>query len=147
MFRLAFLTLVAAATCQPAWAKSSDPRLTAALACTTIADSGQRLACYDAAVSTLREAVEAGTLVGQQTIGDPTALEGVIAASGGRGYNRFWVRLDNGDRWEIFANSSTEELPKAGAKVKLKKSPAGGYWFDEPGVPARKARFIGRSTG
>ena len=127
-------------------AKVTDSRVTAALACAGIADPTARLSCYDAAINNLKEAVDTGTLVAERTVGDPTGFEGVIKSSGGRGYKKFGVLLENGDRWEIFADTANDELPRKGAKVKFKKSPAGGYWFDEPGVPDRKARFLGRST-
>lgn len=147
MSRLTILVVsMAAMGCSGAAMAKTDSRVTAALACTGIADSTARLSCYDAAINNLKEAVDSGTLVAEKTIGDPTGFEGVIKSAGGRGYKRFGVTLENGDRWEIFADSTNEEVPRAGAKVKFKKSPAGGYWFDEPGVSARKARFLGRST-
>lgn len=148
MSRTAFLAAaaVAVAAAAPAIAKKTDKRVDAALACVTITDDAARLQCFDAAVADLKTAVETGTLVAEKTLGDPTGFEGIVRSSGGSGFNRYRLTLDNGDRWEVFANSGNEPLPRTGAKVSFKKSPAGGYWYKEPGMPDRKARFIGRGT-
>ncbi len=137
--------LVVAASA-PAAGKSTDKRVEAALACASITDDGPRLKCFDTAVANLKVAVETGTLVAEKTMGDPSGFEGIIRSSASSGFNRARLTLDNGDRWEVIANSSNDPLPRTGAKVKLKKSPAGGYWFIEPGSADRRARFLGRST-
>ena len=139
-------TIVLAAASVPAFARGTDKRVEAALACATIKEDGARLHCFDAAVANLKTAVETGTLIAEKTIGDPSGFEGIIRSSGGSGFNRYRVTLDNGDRWEVFANSSNEPPPRSGAMVRFKKSPAGGYWYKEPGLPDRKARFIGRTA-
>ena len=140
------IAILVVAASAPAVARGTDRRVEAALACATISENSARLQCFDTAVANLKTAVEAGTLVAEKTIGDPSGFEGIVRSSGGSGFNRIRVTLDNGDRWEVFANSSNEPLPRTGAKVKFKKSPAGGYWYKEPGLPDRKARFLGRTT-
>jgi hypothetical protein len=148
MRHIAILTLAATLVANPAQARpgtETDTSVAAAIACASIADGEQRLHCYDQAIAGLTRAVEAGDLLGQKTVAEqPQGLEGVIKASGGRGYDLFWVSLDNGDRWEVTARNS-DDLPRPGRKVKLTRSPLGFYFFHEPGYPARRARFLGRS--
>ena len=150
MNRLAITVAALAVVCSAApaqAAKDIDPRLDSTLACASVAEDTARLRCFDQAVVTLRQAVEAGTLVAKKdAIGDPSGMAGVIRASAQRGYNRFWVQLDNGDKWEVHADSAQDQLPRRGAKVTFKKAPLGGYWFDEPGYRARKASVLGRSA-
>lgn len=147
MRQIAILTLATAVVAVPAAArpaKQTDPRVSAAIACAAITDGGQRLRCYDQAVASLTQAVQSGTLVGQKTTAEPKSLEGVVKASGGHDYGRFWVILDNGDRWVVVARRF-EDPPRPGTRVTLSKSPLGSYFFDEPGHPQRRARFLGRS--
>ena len=141
---ISMLAIVALGCAGSASTKVTDPRVSATLACTPIADSVARLACYDAAADKLKEAVDSGTLVAEKKIGDPSGLEGVVKSSRERGFMRFGVVLDNGDRWELVADSQADTPPRAGVKVQLRKS-LGGYWMKEPGGPDRKARFLGRS--
>ena len=126
-------------------AKETDRRLEAALACAGIVGDAQRLACYDKAIATLKAAVQSGELGTRDATGDPTSLEGIIKTSGVRGYNRYWVHLDNGDRWEIIARDRDVE-PRRGEKVKFERSAIGNYFFEEPGYPPRRATFLGRTV-
>lgn len=148
MRQIAILTLATAVAAAPAAArpaKETDSRVAAAIACAAIQDSEQRLRCYDEAVASLTQAVQSGSLLGQKTAAEqPKSLEGVVSASGGHGYDRFWVMLDSGDRWEVVARNF-DEAPRQGARVKLTRSPLGSYFFHEPGYPQRRARFLGGS--
>jgi hypothetical protein len=120
-----------------------DPRVAASLACTSIASSEQRLACYDKAIGGLKQALEAGELVSNFER-QPKKLEGIVRAAGSMGFNRYWAELDSGDRWEIISDSHRDEAPRNGAKVELRKGMMGSYWFSTPGSRDRRARFLGR---
>lgn len=148
MSRIAILAagvLIAAGAAPAEAARETDRRIQAALACAGIAADQQRLLCFDQAIATLKSAVQSGELGVRESAADPVALEGVIKASGSRGYNRFWVQLDNGDRWEVEARSN-DDAPRRGDRVRFKKSPLGSYSFSGPGYPWRRATFLGRSS-
>ena len=145
MSRLA-LMVVAGLALVPAAAVAKDkvdPRIKASLECTTIAASAERLACYDKAICGLKQALETGELVSNFER-QPKKLEGTVQAAGGMGFNRFWAELDTGDRWEIIATKMSDEPPRRGEKVKLRKALMGSYWISAPGYPDRRARFLGR---
>ena len=131
------------ATSSPAGAKN-DPRVDAALACANVTDSNQRLRCYDSAMAGLRQALDAGRLISAAENKTPFALEGTIKQAGHFGFNRFWMELANGDRWNLVAADRFDVLPKRGAKVTIRKAPLGGYWVQEKGGPNRRGNYLGR---
>ena len=122
-----------------------DPRIKAAMACQSVAQSDQRLACYDRAMVGMRQALEAGQLIPADESRVPLALAGVIKAAGPMGFNRFWVEMDNGDRWELIAESS-DPGPRPGTKITLRKGIMGNYWFIDPRWTNRQARYLGRRS-
>lgn len=148
MERLLILFAAAAAAtaaAAPAGAKQQvDNKLTAALACTKVAEAQARLACFDRAMADLNKAVKEGTLnIGSDS---PLALTGTIAAAGPSGFKRFWVVMANGDRWSMQAGDAFDEGPRRGSKVTINRAPLSGYWFMEQGAPDRRATFKGRSS-
>jgi len=120
-----------------------DPRIAKSLQCTGIADGAQRLACYDQAMAGLKQALEEGELMSTAQF-KPKALEGTVVGSGGMGFNRFWVELDTGDRWELIADSMGDEPPRRGAKAKLRKTLMRNYVYSDNYSPDFQARFLGR---
>jgi len=136
---LAMLALPAAAIAKD----KVDPRIAKSLECTSIADGPQRLACYDQAMAGLKQALEEGELMSTAQF-KPKALEGTVVASGGMGFNRFWVELDTGDRWELIADSAGDAPPRRGAKAKLRKSLMRNYFYSDNYSPDFQARFLGR---
>ena len=121
-----------------------DPRISAVLSCTEIAQSEQRLQCFDSKMQAFRQAVVAGRLVAAEESTTPFALEGVVKSSSVTGFNRFLVVMDTGDRWELVANSSNDGPPRIGTKAKLRKGIMGNYWFVDPLASDRKASYRGR---
>ena len=136
---LAIFALPAAATAKD----KVDPRIAKSLQCTTIADGPQRLACYDQAMAGLKQALEEGELMSTAQF-KPKALAGTVVASGGMGFNRFWVELDTGDRWELIADSMGDTPPRRGAKAKLRKTLMRNYVYSDNYSPDFQARFLGR---
>ena len=61
------------------------------------------------------------------------------------GFNRFWVELDTGDRWELIAESN-DPGPRQGTKITLRKGIMGNYWFIDPRWTNRQARYLGRRS-
>lgn len=136
------LMLIAA----PAAAKDKvEPRLAAILACGSVASNEERLRCYDAAASTMKVAIEKGEVEVNQSP-RPQALVGVVKASGPFGYNRYWVELVNGDRWQITSEQTFDEAPPAGVKVKLERGAMGSYWMVVPDARDRRASFLGNRS-
>lgn len=136
IFGAAALLLPGAASAQKV-----DPRLEAVLACPKIADSAQRLACFDSAIAPLRKAAEAGALEARSL--GPKALEARIRAMKQQGYDRMLVQFDNGDRW-IFQLEGNERMPKAGDAVTVKRGALGNWWVKVVKGQTFQAKFLGQ---
>ena len=122
----------------------SEPRLEAVLACQSITEDQARLQCFDQAVAPLKQALTRGTMVLEERKG-PLAMEGVVKASGQTSATRYWVVLENGDRWTLTPKSSRSKAPPVGSTVKMKKTLWGGYWFSGQGWSESEAIFAGHS--
>ena len=145
MMRIAAVGLMALILAGSATAKDKeDPRISAVLSCTEISQPEARLQCFDSKMQAFRQAVVAGRLVAAEESTTPFALEGVVKSSSVSGFNRFLVVMDNGDRWELVANSSGDAPPRIGTKAKLRKGIMGNYWFVDPLASDRKASYRGR---
>jgi hypothetical protein len=119
-----------------------EPRVEAVLACGSISANEARLQCYDQSILALRQGLARGSMVLKEKKG-PWAREGVVKASGRSGAERFWVLLDNGDRWTISPPKSRREAPPPGTMLKLKRTPFGNYWISGPDWPESEAAFVG----
>jgi len=138
---IAGIVLLAAPTIAAAKDKL-EPRVQAMLACEPITSNEARLQCYDQAILPLKQALSRGSMVLKEDKG-PWALEGVVKASGKSGENRFWVVLENGDRWAIVTAKARREAPTSGTNLKLKKTFFGNYWVTGTGWPESEAEFLG----
>jgi hypothetical protein len=123
-----------------------DKRVEAALACAKIAQADARLRCYDTTIPQLSQAVKAGNLIQANEATVPIALEGTVIAAAEFGFNRFIVRMNTGDRWEVIAGYQRDDIPKRGSKVTIKRGTMGSFWFVEQYMPERRAIYLGRST-
>lgn len=122
-----------------------EPRLQAVLACQSISENNARLQCFDQAIAPLKQALVRGTMVLEEKKG-PLALEGVVKASGQSGANRYWVVLENGDRWTLLPKSTRPKAPPPGTTVRMKKTLWGGYWISGPGWSESEASFAGHGS-
>ncbi|UUR07701.1 hypothetical protein [Sphingomonas glaciei] len=122
-------------------AQKLDSRLAAVLDCPRITDPAQRLACFDAAVTPLRQAASSGSLEARSL--GPKALDGKIRATRGQGYDQMLIQLENGDRW-LLKIEGNERLPKAGAAVTIKRGALGNWWVKVAGVQTFQSRFLGQ---
>ncbi len=146
MSKLILSITAAVVLAAPAAAKNKyDPRTQAMLACASITSNDARLRCYDQSLSGLKQALEKGEVVVRET-SSPKALEGLVVATGRAGINRYWVQLDNGDRWQIISTSNFDDPPAKGVRVKLRKGVFGNYWFAEPNAQDRRALYMGRRS-
>lgn len=125
-----------------------DPRIGAAIACSSITQADERLRCFDQAIAGLKQALASGQLVPAEDARKPLVLEGTVRTAGHFGFNRFWVELDSGDRWELIAANRFDDVPpKRGTKVTIKKAAMGGYWVKEDGSNGnRRAQYLGRRS-
>jgi hypothetical protein len=133
----------------PAIAAAKDelePRVQAVLACESISSNEARLQCFDQSIPALKQALARGSMVLTERKG-PLAREGVVKTSGQSGENRFWVVLENGDRWTIDAPSFSRKPPPPGTILKLKRTPFGNYWISGPKWPESEAKFVGHDPG
>jgi hypothetical protein len=118
-----------------------EPRMQAVLACEAISANEARLQCFDQAILPLKQAMSRGSLVLQEKKG-PTALGGVVKASGKSGAKRYWVLLDNGERWSIETAKERRDAPKPGTALRMKKTFFGNYWVSGPGWPESEGTFV-----
>ena len=118
-----------------------EPRMQAVLACEGITANDARLQCFDQAILPLKQAMTRGSLVLKEKKG-PAALGGVVKASGKSGANRYWVLLDNGERWSIQTAKDRREAPKPGTPLRMTKTFFGNYWVSGPGWPESEGTFV-----
>lgn len=141
---IAGMVLLSVPTMAPAKDRT-EPRLEAVLACQSIAENEARLQCFDQAVAPLKQALTRGTMVLEERKG-PLSLEGVVKASGQTSSNRYWVVLENGDRWTLLPKSSRPKPPPPGSTVRMKKTLWGGYWLSGSGWSESEASFAGHGS-
>jgi len=118
-----------------------EPRMQAVLACEAISANEARLQCFDQAILPLKQAMSRGSLVLKEKKG-PAALGGVVKASGKSGASRYWVLLDNGERWSIETAKDRRDAPKPGTALQMKKTFFGNYWVSGPGWPESEGTFV-----
>jgi hypothetical protein len=118
-----------------------EPRMQAVLACEGISANEARLQCFDQAILPLKQAMSRGSLVLKEKKG-PAALGGVVKASGKSGASRYWVLLDNGERWSIETAKDRRDAPKPGTALRMKKTFFGNYWVSGPGWPESAGTFV-----
>lgn len=117
------------------------PRMQAVLACEAITANEARLQCFDQAILPLKQAASRGSLVLKENKG-PAALGGVVKESGKSGAARYWVVLDNGERWSIETAKDRRDAPKPGIELRMKKTFFGNYWVSGPGWPESEGTFL-----
>jgi hypothetical protein len=132
----------------PAGAAAKDkpePRVQAMLACTSISANDERLQCYDRSIGALQEGLAQGNVVLKEQKA-PLAREGIIKASGRSGDGRYWIVLENGDRWALSIEEYRRDVPQPGTPVKLKRTLMGNYWLTAPNWPESEAVFLGHGS-
>jgi hypothetical protein len=118
-----------------------EPRMQAVLECEAISANEARLQCFDQAILPLKQAMTRGSLILKENKG-PSALGGVVKASGKSGANRYWVLLDNGERWSIQTAKDRRDAPKPGTVLRMKKTFFGNYWVNGAGWPESEGTFL-----
>jgi len=157
----------------PAAAKTPPPMspyINALEQCRQIADSGQRLACYDKAAPALVTASRSGEVnvvdrgqlrqarrslfgfampklpffAGDQSAADaPDTLESTIKSARDLGYGKYRIVVADGDAvWETTEESFGRE-PRAGQKISISRGPLGSYFLHINGQRGVKGRRVG----
>jgi len=123
-----------------------DQHLQSVMACRSVTPDAARLQCYDRSAATVTQAVEQGELrVEPQK--RPRAREGVVKASGPDGENRYWIELENGDRWVLLPTTKRDGPPQPGTRIKVRKSFFdSGYWVSGDGWSEARARFVPKGS-
>ena len=143
------------------------PQVNALLACRSIADGAERLACYDKNAATIGEAVAKRELVvfDRESVkktkrglfgfsipnlgifGDDDAeveikqIEGAIVSFGHNADGGYVFRLADGSRWTQIDSKPVAFPPQNGDKVVVKKGTLGSYFLSfakQPGVKVKR---------
>jgi hypothetical protein len=146
-----------------------SPYVSALDQCRQIADSAQRLACYDRTVPPLVTASRSGQInivdrgelrqarrslfgfsmpklpffVGDQSAADtPDQIDTTIKSAWDLGYGKYRIKVTEGDAvWETTEESFLE--PKAGQKIIIRRGPLGSYFLRINGNAGVKGRRVG----
>lgn len=134
------------------------------LACRTIADNAQRLACYDKSAAVIGEAVAKRDIVvfdresvketkrglfgfsipnlgifGDEDNQDEIKqIEGTIVSTAFNADGGYIFRLADGSRWSQLDSKPFAIPPQSGDKVLVKKGTLGSYFLSIPGQPGVK---------
>jgi hypothetical protein len=136
------------------------------LDCRSIADSTQRLACYDKAAGTVAEAINRKDLVlidkERATIakrslfgfsvpdfagllggGDIKEIEGTVSGFTNNADGGFTIKLVDGSVWTQTDDTPVALPPRRGDKVVVRRGTLGSYFFRLGNQPGFKVRRIG----
>jgi hypothetical protein len=136
------------------------------LDCRSVADSAQRLACYDKAAGTIAEAIEKKDLVlidkerataakrslfgfsvpdfaGLLGGGDIQQIEGVVAGVGSNADGGWTIKLADGSLWTQTDDTPVALPPRHGDKVIVKRGTLGSYFLRLGNQPGFKVKRIG----
>jgi hypothetical protein len=147
---------------------TGDPAtLQSLLACRSITDSAQRLACYDKASGAFAEAVskkevvvidkQRATEAKRSLFGfsvpnfaglfgggdDINQIEGTVAAAFENGYDGWTIKLADGSTWQQTDGTPLALEPRRGDKVVVKRGAMGSYFVKIGSQPGFKAKRIG----
>ncbi len=146
---------------------SGTPRsVQSLLDCRTIADSAQRLACYDKAAGTVAEAIAKKDLVlidkerataakrslfgfsvpdfaGLLGGGDITQIEGTVSGFTNNADGGLTIKLEDGSVWTQTDDTPVALPPRRGDKVIVKRGTLGSYFFRLGKQPGFKVKRIG----
>jgi hypothetical protein len=164
---------IMAALATAAQARSTTPTGTPAtvqslLACQSVADSGQRLSCYDKAAQGLADAMTKKELVvvdkaraneAKRSLfgfsipnfgalfggGDDQVnqIESTITGAFENGYDGWMIKLADGSSWQQTDSAPIALPPRKGDKVVVKRGSMGSYFVRLGSQPGFKAKRVG----
>jgi hypothetical protein len=163
----------AAAFATSAEARSNPPTGTPAavqslLACQSIADSGQRLSCFDKAAQGLADAMakKEVVIVDKQRANEAkrslfgfsvpnfsslfgggdeqvNQIESTVSAAFENGYEGWTIKLADGSTWQQTDSTPIAIPPRRGDKVVVKRGTLGSYFIKLGSQPGFKAKRVG----
>jgi hypothetical protein len=136
------------------------------LACRSISDSAQRLACYDRASGAVAQAIQKRDLVmfdrerataakrslfgfsvpsfaGLLGGGDLNEIEGTVAAARQNGDGGWTIQLADGSVWTQTDGTPIALEPRRGDKVVVRRGTLGSYYVKLGKQPGYKAKRVG----
>lgn len=154
---------VSAAPSNPA--SATAPAVRDVLACRSLTNDTQRLACFDRATAVMGDAEAKGDLltldreqrraVRRQAFGlslpamdlfnkgekpeEVNRITGTVASATQDPYRKWTVRLDDGAVWRQIDDNQPEVEPRKGSKVVIKKGALGSFFLDIDGQPGFRA--------
>lgn len=165
---LAALVTTAAVSQDKQKPAQTPPQVNALLACRNVADSAERLACYDKAAATIGDAVAKQELVvfdregvrktkrglfgfsipnlgvfGDDDQVEIKQVEGTIAGYSYNADGRYVFRLADGTRWSQMDDKVIAVPPRNGEKVVVRRGALGSYILaidKRPGVKVRRVQ-------
>lgn len=161
---VAFLIAIGLAT--PAWAQVGPSEVQRVVACRTIADDSERLACYDRESEALGDAIESDEVVvvsreqalaarkelfGFSTpnfaglLGDDDKLKKIdveVASASINGLGDLVVVTKDGSVWRQIDDRQIGSLPKAGTAATVEKAALGSYEMKIEGRRSIKVRRL-----
>ena len=167
----AMLMMAAAGSAQKKAKDSpSPPQVTALLNCRSVADSNERLACYDKAAANIGEAVASrdlvvvdresvqntkrglfgfsvpdfgGLLGGGGGDDEIKQVEGIVESVGTNRDGGWTIKLQDGSTWTQIDSTVVPLTPKRGEKVVIKKAAFGSFFMKVGKQPGFRAKRIG----
>ena len=166
-------SVIAATLASGAEARSTTPTGTPAavqslLACQSMADAGQRLACYDKAAQGFTDAMNKKELVvidkaraneAKRSLfgfsipnfgalfgggdGQVNQIESSVAGAFENGYEGWTIKLADGSTWQQTDGTPVALAPRKGDKVVVKRGTMGSYFVRLGSQPGFKAKRIG----
>jgi len=163
---LAALVCATAAGARPLPNTGMPASIQQLLACRSISDSTQRLACYDRQTTVVGQAIATRDLVvidkarataakrglfgfsipnfgGLFGNDDVSQIEGTITGVSQNGDGGFTVRLSDGSVWMQVDDAQLGHPPTRGDKVTIKRGSLGSFYLDFAKYPGFKVKRIG----
>jgi hypothetical protein len=161
------MVVAAMATARSAQETAPPAAVQSLLACRSIADSAQRLACYDKASQSFADAMGKKEVVvidkaraneakrslfgfsvpnfaGLFGSGDEVnQIESTVAAAFENGYEGWTIKLADGSTWQQTDGSPVALPPRHGDKVVVKRGTLGSYFLKIGSQPGFKAKRVG----
>jgi hypothetical protein len=163
-------TLLALGGSSVAMARDPEPAQTPAivqrlLACRTLTDAAQRLACYDRETGTVAEAIQKRDVVMIDKVrataakrslfgfsvpdfaglfggGDLNEIEGTVASASQDAFGGWIIKLTDGSTWNQTEQKRLALEPRRGDKITVKRGALGSYFVKVAGQPGFKAKRI-----
>lgn len=128
--------------------------------CLDIANTDERLRCFDGAATVLREGLRTGAVAiddgrarrelearlereRERSVREATEFTAKVAASSELGSLAWRIEFDNGQVWMTSEPQRAGRPPAAGTSIKIEDGALGGHWMRLPSGRRYKVRRVG----